>query len=539
MLQIVHDVAPKAKLAFYSAFNGEAAFAEGIEALARPTSQKGAGAQVIVDDVGYFEEPFFQDGPVAAAIDKVTEEGVTYLTAAGNDNLFDSAGDEISSWEAPEFRDSGSCPGAVRALSDLNPHHCLDFDPGEPVDRTFGIRVEPEETLSVDLQWAEPWFGVETDLDAFLLDAEGELLTASTEANVTKSQEPVEIVQWTNESTAEKTVQLVVNRYLGSADPRLKFILLENGEGVSATEYPISGGGDVVGPSVYGHAGAADAISVGAVPYNHSNLAEEYTSRGPVTHYFGPVEPETESPAALLPTPQVISEPDVAATDCGRTTFFARQPATEPGVWRFCGTSAAAPHVAGVAALMLQEDGSASSAEVEAALAGTAVGVGGSGPCVVGGGLVEALGAVTAISGGPETPPSTCEYPDAAGPVVRAPGDWGSEEPPAHESQTGPPGPSPTPPAPQPPTTSFLKHPAKTVRTRGRSASVVFRFGSDQAGAGFLCRIDSSSAFKACGPKLARAFGLGKHVVRVKARSSAGLTDSSAAVFGFRVRRVG
>ena len=39
------------------------------------------------------------------------------------------------------------------------------------------------------------------------------------------------------------------------------------------------------------------------------------------------------------------------ATDCGVTTFFAQLAGS---AWRFCGTSAAAPHAAGVAALMLQ-----------------------------------------------------------------------------------------------------------------------------------------------------------------------------------------
>jgi hypothetical protein len=68
MLQIVHDIVPKAKLAFNSAFNGELAFAEGIRKLAEPIAGGGAEADLIVDDVGYFEEPFFQDGPVAAAI---------------------------------------------------------------------------------------------------------------------------------------------------------------------------------------------------------------------------------------------------------------------------------------------------------------------------------------------------------------------------------------------------------------------------------------------------------------------------------------
>ena len=56
MLQIVHDVAPGASLAFYTAENSEADFASGIGALAA------AGAKVIADDIGYFDEPFFQDG---------------------------------------------------------------------------------------------------------------------------------------------------------------------------------------------------------------------------------------------------------------------------------------------------------------------------------------------------------------------------------------------------------------------------------------------------------------------------------------------
>ncbi|HEY3435858.1 MAG TPA: hypothetical protein VGK41_09425, partial [Solirubrobacterales bacterium] len=251
MLQIVHDMAPAAELAFNSAFNGELAFAEGIEDLAKPVIEGGAGAQVIVDDVGYFEEPFFQDGPVAAAVNKVAEDGATYLSAAGNDNLFDGEDNEIASWEAPEYRDSGGCPQQVAALSELNGGHCMDFNPEEAAtDRTFGIKVEPEEVLTVDLQWAEPWEGVETDLDAVLLDADGEVLTGSVEANVAETQQPVEIVQWENPTELEQTVQLVINKFSGAGDPRLKFIFLQNGGGVSGTEYPRSGGGDVVGPSV-------------------------------------------------------------------------------------------------------------------------------------------------------------------------------------------------------------------------------------------------------------------------------------------------
>jgi subtilisin family serine protease len=529
MLQIVHDVAPEADLAFHSAFNGELDFAEGIEDLAA------AGADVIVDDVGYFEEPFFQDGPVAVAVNTVSEGGSTYLSSAGNDNLFDGEGNEIASWEAPAFRDSGDCPPEVRSLSGFNATHCLDFNPGAATDRTFGIRVEAEEVLTLDLQWAEPWFGVENDLDAFLLDDEGELLAASFEDNE-EGQKPLEILQWENPTGADRVVQLVVNQFAGAGEPRLKFVLLQNGGGVNGIEYPKSGGGDVVGPTIYGHAAAASAIAVGAVPFNDSSEPEEYSSRGPSTHYFGPVG--GKKPAPELPTPEVVSKPDVAATDCGRTTFFARQ--SSPGIWRFCGTSAAAPHAAGVVALM-QEAGPPLDPEyLRLALAETAVPVGEFGRCAVGGGLIEAVAAVETAE--LEAPliesPEKCEPPDASGAVFVAPGNWGSETPPEPPDNPVTPPPAPQPPLPPEtrvaPSTSFAKHPRAIVKTRGSGVRLVFRFGSDQADAGFLCNIDKAG-FKPCTATLARRFKIGRHLLKVKARGATGIVDPTPAIFRFRV----
>ena len=39
---------------------------------------------IIVDDLIYYTEPFFQDGQVAKAVDFVTSRNVAYFTAAGN-----------------------------------------------------------------------------------------------------------------------------------------------------------------------------------------------------------------------------------------------------------------------------------------------------------------------------------------------------------------------------------------------------------------------------------------------------------------------
>lgn len=519
MLQIVHDLAPHASLAFATAFSGELGFAQNIERLAKPVSEGGAGADVIVDDVGYFEEPFFQDGPVAAAIDKVTSEGVTYLTAAGNENLFDAEGDEIASWEAPSYRDAGSCPAKVEALPvSFNASHCMDYNPGGTTDTTFGIKVKAGETLIVDLQWAEPWNGVSTDLDAFLLSGAGEILTGSAEANVTKTQTPVELLGWENTGATSKTVQLVVNRRLGVASPRLKFLIMEDGPGLGETEYPKSSGGDVVGPTIYGHAGAASAISVAAIPFSSTTAPEKYSSRGPVTHYFGPVEGPIPAPP-LLP-PEEVAKPDVTATDCGATTFFA---SFVGGIWRFCGTSAAAPHAAAVAALLRQGDSNATAQQVRESLVKTATPIGAFPATAVGTGLVNARAAIESL------------------PELTAAEDGPSEIVPPLEVPAAPRSPAssstPTPPAVAP-NTSFAKHPPKLVRTRSNTTRAVFRFSSDQAGATFLCKFDAA-AFRPCGVRVAHRFGLGRHAVKVKALSSAGLADPTAAVFRFRVEHVG
>lgn len=555
MLQIIHDVVPKAKLAFYSAFNTELDFADGIRKLASPVGSGGAEANVIVDDVGYFGEPFFQDGPVAVAVNEVVADGVTYLTSAGNDNLLDAENNEFASWEAPAFRDSGDCPKEVRALTlvDYNTTHCLDFNPEAPVDRTYGIKVQPGQTLTIDLQWAQPWNKVTTDLDAFLLDAEGRLLAFAPVNNVS-AKRPFEVLTWENNSGVERTVQLVVNRFIG-VNPRLKLILLQNGGGVSGTEYPRSGGGDVVGPAIYGHAGAASAITVGAVPYNNSNRIERYSSRGPVTHFFGPVVGSGSAPP--LGSPEVISKPDIAATDCGRTTFFSFQPEKELGTWRFCGTSAAAPHAAGIAALAL-EAGAGDPGAVATALEGTGRMVGPFGACAAGAGLVDALATVEAFNGGPTTPPSSCSPPNSADPVERAAGNWGLEQPPEEPKEpeepkkpeepekpkevpnnpptTDPPTTNPPTETKTPPVTAIRTHPKKLVRTPRALARVVFRFASDPAGASFRCQFDGSP-WRACPATVKRWFGLGQHVVRVQAISKGAGADPSAAVFRFRVAR--
>jgi hypothetical protein len=600
MLQIVHDLAPHAALAFASAEYGELAFAQSIERLAAPVASGGAGASVIVDDVGYYSEPFFQEGPVGVAIQRVTAAGVIYLAAAGNDNLFEGKR-EIASWEAPEFRPI-LCPTAIKSLPNA-PSRCMDFNPGGGEDPTFGITVEAEEPLIIDLQWAEPWYGVETDLNAYLLDEDDNIIASEPLDNY-KSGEgavpmPIEVLSGVNESKDPLEVQLVIARCSGIcnlkasaiATPRLKFALLEDGRGVSATEYPKSEGGDIVGPTIYGHAGSPAAITLGAIKYSESPSApkepERYSSRGPVTHYFGPVVGII--PAGELAEAEVVKKPNLTATDCASTTFFAR---VEEGAYHFCGTSEAGPHAAAIAALMKQTDPLATPAAIVAAMESSATKYS---PFIsvnaVGKGLLNASAALTALGGSPvNDPPSTVvESPEEIeaepAPVVtitKGPKTPGNVKSPAFEFTStrsasfackvdGGAAQSCTSPYVVPavtdgthgftvtatdargrsgtssvytfkvdtkaPTTKIVGHPKKVIRTRKRNVVAHFKFKASEAPVTFYCRIDRK-AQKACGKNFHQRFKAGKHLLKVRARDPAGNLATKWTVFHFQVKKL-
>jgi hypothetical protein len=273
----------------------------------------------------------------------------------------------------------------------------MDFNPGAGTSNMQTFTVANGGTIRFDFQWAEPWFGVTTDLDLFLLNSAGtSIITSARQDNPGVSQTPLEILSHTNNTGADETVNLVINRYAGAASPRLKWTLLRprfNVVGIPAVTAP-----DTFGPSIFGHNGGEQTMSVAAVPFDNSAQVEDFSSRGPVTHYFGPVRGNT--PAAPLSAPRTLVKPDIAATDGALTTFFGSG-------GRFYGTSEAAPHAAAVAALQKQFAPNATVAQIQSAQRNTAAAVGGFGSAARGGGLLNAVGAVGALAPAPTTPPTT------------------------------------------------------------------------------------------------------------------------------------
>jgi hypothetical protein len=169
MMQLIHDVAPGATQAFHTASFGRASFAQGIRALAAAP----VNADVIVDDVGYFTEPFFQNGIVAQAVDAVVANGVAYFSAAGND---------ARQSYASAFRNSG--------VNRPNGGPLHDFNPGPGVDIRQAVTIPARSGVGIFLQWDQPFFSVSgppgsrSDVDIALVNNSGAALAFSVDENI-------------------------------------------------------------------------------------------------------------------------------------------------------------------------------------------------------------------------------------------------------------------------------------------------------------------------------------------------------------------
>ncbi len=376
MLQLVHDVAPGATLGFATAFvGGQAGFAANILALA---DAGGFNADVITDDVFYFNEPYFQDGLVAQAIDNVVQNSdVAYFSSAGN------LADQAFELNNPTAGGVVSFGASAFGVPTVNIATALDLDPGAGSDSRQSITLNNGQRAIIGLQWDAPFFSsVTNDLDIYLVDQTTYELVAVSAADNVANDEPVEILGFTNNTGAARTYEIIVDHFSGAMPTRLKWVNFgANSTGaINTIEY------DTNSPTITPHSAAVGAMSVGAVPYFNQATPESFTSLGPATILF--------SADGTPISPTVRAKPDLAAIDGTNTTFFGGD-AELDGKPNFFGTSAAAPHAAAVGALVRQANPTFTAAQVYDRLKQTASDVGAPGvDNLTGAGLVNAFKAV-------------------------------------------------------------------------------------------------------------------------------------------------
>ncbi|MCG6937107.1 MAG: S8 family serine peptidase [Gammaproteobacteria bacterium] len=362
MMQIVHDIAPGANQAFHSAFNGMANFANGILQL-----HSIANADVIVDDVYYYAEPMFQDGIIAQAIDTVKQDGAACFSSAGNAATHSYEANFVSSGQPGYF------PGSTRH----------DFDPGAGVDSLMQVTIPGHVQVTIVLQWQDPFFsvsgspGAASNIDLLLYSNSGQAITGSIYNNI--GDDPVEIMQYTNTSGISKTYQIGIEHRAGPFPGKIKFVYFGN---MTINEYATNSG------TTYGHNMAAGARSVGAARYTQTPeygqsppLLESFSSRGGTPILFD---------TAGNPVNILRQKPDIVAPDGGDTTFFGFDYESN-GFPNFFGTSAAAPHAAGVAALLADQDPSITVDDIYTAMQDTAIDMNSTGVDFISGyGLIQA-----------------------------------------------------------------------------------------------------------------------------------------------------
>ncbi|MCR6482746.1 S8 family serine peptidase [Amycolatopsis sp. OK19-0408] len=366
MLEIIHDLAPNAKLGFASAFNSDASFADNIRKLRFESH-----CDVIVDDVIYFKESPFQDWIIAQAVNDVTANGALYFSSAGNEgNVTDGT---AAHWEG-DFVDSGKSVGKFAGTA-----HNFAGAAGnqiyEPISNASSANIP------VTLHWSDPLGHSSNDYDLYLLNSAGAVVDFSQDVQ-DGTQDPYEILA--TPAFGGTGLRLAVvkfsgeGRYLSLSALRGRFS--DSADGLKAFNTP--------GVTV-GHSATRDAFSVAAAPaakafgrllepgdpanptgpypgaFSGATKAERFTSDGPRRVFYEadgtPITPGNVSSTGG----EVRNKPEITAADGVTTSVTGFNP--------FFGTSAAAPHAAAIAALVLSGNPGLPPADVREALINTAI----------------------------------------------------------------------------------------------------------------------------------------------------------------------
>ncbi|MFC1786627.1 NosD domain-containing protein [Halobacteriota archaeon] len=348
MLEIVHDMVPGADLYFHDCGANTVAFNAAIDDLVA------AGCDVVCDDIGWITQPFFEDGTgtVASHLASVlASNDIIYVSSAGN------AGNK-------HYQDD------YYPISGSTQH---DFSHGGTTPYLY-LQMQAGGSVRIVLQWSDQFGFSGNDYDLGLYSFNTASYVAASVNMQDGNDNPLEFISYTVPGgTATGDYAIVVDKYSGVGKTLEVFIYSGPGCGVYTNNIdPVD--------SIFGHPAVPNAIAVGAIDANDpgNDDIEPFSSQGPVTISY--------------PTPVSRPKPDICGIDgvaiTGAGGFYVP----------FYGTSAAAPHIAAIAAQMWGAFPDKTANEIRTVLYSSTVDLGGAGyDSVFGYGRSDALEAFESI----------------------------------------------------------------------------------------------------------------------------------------------
>jgi hypothetical protein len=351
LLEIVHDIAPGAKLSFANG-DTDLAFNQAVNFLA-------ASNDIVVDDIGFFGEPY--DGTSA----------VSRNTAAALNNpdfpiraYFTSVGNEADEHYIGTYTSSGVDGSTVGGVT--NPGRLHLFQRSDDTTDVFNLGAQPYNVIALPpngevaifLNWNDPFGGSSNNYDLYLVQqSTGRVVASSTDVQSGR-QDPVETIDYVNRTGAQDFFRIVVQNVRDAAQPR--DLNLYSFQPECAASGPL-----VLTPprherhnyntatrSVAAQSDAggspASVLSVGAICSASANAAASFSAAVPNESCLDTANRTAEFFSSRGPTIDGRQKPDISAIDGVSVTGAGSFPTP------FFGTSAAAPHMGGIAALLLQ-----------------------------------------------------------------------------------------------------------------------------------------------------------------------------------------
>jgi hypothetical protein len=212
LLEIVHDLAPGAKLSFANG-DTDLAFNQAVNFLA-------ASNDVVLDDIGFFGEPYDGTSGVslntAAALNNSSWPIRAYVTAVGNDADEHYLG---------AYADSGVDGTTIAGIT--TPGHLHLFQRTADTTDVLGLGAQPFNVISLPqngevaifLTWDDPFGGSGNNYDLYLVQqSTGRVVASSTDVQSGR-QDPSEVIDYVNKGAADRFL-IVVQNVGGAAQPK-------------------------------------------------------------------------------------------------------------------------------------------------------------------------------------------------------------------------------------------------------------------------------------------------------------------------------